>query len=297
MGEIAALAASLCWSLNSIQFTFAGRRVGSRIVNRIRLALAVAFLSLAHLLLRGQVWPVNAELQRWGWLGLSGVLGLIVGDGSLFQAFLRIGPRRSMILMTLVPVISTLAAWFLLGETLLPIEIFAMLVTIGGVAWVVSERQPETDLPDRDRHDLIVGALLGLGGATGQALGLVVAKRGLVGDFPALSATVIRMVVAATAIWLLAVVQGQVGPTRRALKDRQACFWVVGGSFIGPFVGVWLSLIAVQTAAVGVASTLMSLSPVVLIPVDHWFFGQPVTLRSMVGTVIALIGAAMIFLS
>ena len=297
MGEIAALGASLCWSLNSIQFTFAGRRVGSRVVNRVRLALAVLFLSLTHLLLHGQLWPVNAELHRWGWLGLSGILGLIVGDGSLFQAFLRIGPRRSMMLMTLVPVISALTAWSLLGETLLPIEILAMLVTVGGVAWVVSERQPETGLPDCKGPHLVLGGFLGLVGATGQALGLVTAKRGLVGDFPALSATVIRMVVAAATIWLLAVVRGQVGPTRQALKDRQARFWLVGGSFIGPFVGVWLSLVAVQTAAVGIASTLMSLSPIVLIPFDHWVFEQPVTLRSIVGTVVALIGAAVILIS
>lgn len=297
MGEIAALGASLCWSLNSIQFTFAGRRVGSRVVNRLRLALAVLFLSLAHLLRQGHLWPVDAGLHRWGWLGLSGIVGLIIGDGSLFQAFLRIGPRRSMMLMTLVPVISTLTAWFFLGETLLPIEVIAMLVTVGGVAWVVSERQPETGLPDRDGRDVVLGGLLGLVGATGQALGLVVAKRGLAGGFPALSATVIRMVVAAITIWCLAVVQGQVGPTCQALQDRRARFWLVGGSFIGPFVGVWLSLVAVQTTAVGIASTLMSLSPIVLIPFDHWILDQPVTLRSIVGTVVSLIGAAVIFIS
>lgn len=297
MGEIAAVAASFCWSLNSIQFTFAGRRVGSRVVNRVRLALAVVLLSLSHLLLRGELWPVGAELHRWGWLGVSGIVGLIVGDGALFQAFLRIGPRRSMMLMTLVPVISAVGAWMLIGETLLPLEVLAILLTVGGVAWVVSERRSPTELLDHDGRDLVLGVLLGLTGATGQALGLVAAKQGLVGDFPALSATVIRMVVAATAIWLLAAIQGEVGPTWRALKDRQARFWIAGGSFIGPYVGVWLSLVAVQAARVGIASTLMSLSPILLIPFDHWVLGQSITLRTVVGTVVALTGAGMLFLS
>jgi len=297
MGEIAALATSFCWSLNSVQFTFAGRRVGSRVVNRVRLTFAVLFLSLSHLFLYGKLWPVQAELYRWGWLGLSGALGLIVGDGSLFQAFLLIGPRRSMMLMTLVPVISTLAAWIFLGEVLLPLEIIAILITVGGVAWVVSERQAGNESIDRDPQERALGVLLGLGGATGQALGLVFAKRGLVGDFPALSATVMRMTMAAAVIWLGAVFQGRASLAWDALEDKQARFWLVGGAFVGPFIGVWLSLIAVRTAPVGIASTLMSLSPIILIPFDHWIFDEEITVRSIVGTLVALIGAALIFVT
>ena len=297
MGEIAAVVASFCWSLNSIQFTYAGRRVGSRVVNRVRLAFAVMFLSLSHLLVQGEPWPLNVGLHRWGWLGLSGVLGLVVGDGALFQAFLRIGPRRSMMLMTLVPVISALAAWIFLGEALLPLEILAILVTVGGVAWVVSERQPQNQPRDRQSDHLALGVLLGLTGAAGQALGLVAAKQGLAGDFSALSGTVIRMIVATAVIWLLASIQGQVRSTVQALSDRQARFWIVGGSFIGPFVGVWLSLIAVRAAPVGIASTLMGLSPILLIPFDRWVLNHSITVRSIAGTVVALIGAAILFVS
>jgi drug/metabolite transporter (DMT)-like permease len=228
-------------------------------------------------------------------------VGLILGDGSLFHAFLLIGPRKSMVLMTLVPVISTVAAWMLLGEILLPIEIVAILITVGGIAWVVLEKEPEQPVDEQVAEDntrnRILGVLLGIGGATGQALGLVAAKRGLVGDFPALSATMIRMIVAAVVIWLLALIRGRVGPTWQALKDKRARLWIVGGAFIGPFIGVWLSLIAVRTAPVGIASTLMALSPIVLIPFDHWLFGETITTRSIAGTIVALGGAAIIFLT
>ncbi len=302
MGELAALATSFCWSLNSIQFTFAGRRVGSRVVNRVRLALAVIFLSATHLVVHGRLWPIEAELYRWGWLGLSGTIGLIVGDGSLFHAFLLIGPRKSMVLMTLVPVISTVAAWVLLGETLLPFEIAAIVITVAGIAWVVLERQPDrpsdtTGGGELDARKRTLGVLLGLTGAAGQALGLVAAKRGLAGDFPALSATVIRMIVAGAVLWLSALVRGQLAPTWQALKDPRARLWLIGGSLIGPFIGVWLSLIAVRTAPVGIASTLMALSPIILIPFDHWVFGETITPRSIAGTVVALAGAGAIFVS
>ena len=297
MGEIAALATSFCWSFTSIQFTLAGQRIGSVVVNRARLVLAVLYLSLAHLVLQGELWPIHAEPFRWGWLGLSGTIGLVLGDGCLFQSFLLIGTRRAMLLMTLVPVISTMLAWGWLGETLHPVEMGAVLLTVGGIAWVVSERQSAQGASVETKRQYALGVLLGLGGALGQALGLVTAKQGLVGDFPSLSATLIRMVVATWVIWLLTLARGQVGATWQALRDRKARLFTAGGALTGPFIGVWFSMMAVQRAHVGIASTLMSLSPIILIPLGHWIFHEQLSRRSVVGTVVALAGAAIIFMT
>jgi drug/metabolite transporter (DMT)-like permease len=297
MGEIAALGTSFCWSLTSVQFTLAGRKMGAEAVNRVRLPLAVLYLSLAHLLLYGELWPVHAEHFRWGWLGLSGTIGLVLGDTCLFQAFLFIGPRRSMLLMTLVPVISTLLAWGWLGETLQPVEIGAMLLAMGGVAWVVSERKKAQETSTDSKKQYGLGVLLGLGGALGQSLGLVMAKQGLSGDFPPLSATLIRMVVASGVIWLLALIRGQVRETGHALGDKKARRFVVSGSLTGPFVGVWLSMVAVQHAQVGIASTLMALSPIIMIPLDRWVFHERISLRSVAGTLVALAGATIVFMT
>jgi len=298
MGEIAALVVSLCWSSTSVQFTLAGRRIGSEAVNRIRLALAVLFLSLTHLLLYGKLLPTHAEPFRWSWLGLSGTLGLVLGDGCLFQALLVIGPRLAVLLQTLVPVISTVAAWILLGEALLPIEIGAILLTVSGIAWVVSERESASGLPiERDKKQYALGVLLGVVSALGQSLGLVTAKYGLVDGFPALSATVIRMFVAMSVIWLLALARGQAGATWRTLRDKKASLFVVGGALTGPTIGVWLSMFALQNAPVGVASTLMALSPIIMIPLAHWIFHERSSGRAVIGTVVALAGAAIIFLT
>jgi drug/metabolite transporter (DMT)-like permease len=297
MGEIAALATSFCWSLASIQFTLAAQRTGSEVVNRARLVLAVLYLSLAHLLLQGELWPIHAEPFRWGWLGLSGTIGLVLGDGCLFRAFLLIGTRRAMLLMTLVPVISTLLAWGWLGETLHPVEMGAVLLTVGGIAWVVSERQSAQGTSVETKRQYALGLLLGLGGALGQALGLVTAKQGLIGDFPSLSATLIRMVVATGVLWLLTLVRGQIGATWPALREKKARLFIAGGALTGPFIGVWLSMVAVQHAQVGIASTLMALSPIILIPLGHWVFREQISPRSVAGTIVALAGATIIFLT
>lgn len=300
MGELAALVTSFLWSFTAIQFTLAGRRIGSQVVNRVRLVLAVLLLSTAHLLLVGRVWPLDAELLRWGWLGLSGIVGLVIGDACLFHAFVLIGPRRSMLIMTLVPVISALLAWLWLGEMLQPIEVIAMLITVAGVAWVVSERRARgaaTFPGEEEPRTFAIGVLLGLGGALGQAIGLVLAKQGLGGDFPAVSAALIRMIVAAVVIWTFTLIRGPRGVTRRALQDGTARLFILGGAVTGPFMGVWASMVAVQHAQVGIASTLMALPPILLIPLTHGIFHERITLRAIAGTVIALSGAALIFLS
>ena len=111
VGEIAALATAFCWSLTSTFFSIAGRAVGSVVVNRARLVLAVFFLALTHLLIQGELLPVHAEPSRWWWLGCSGIIGLALGDSCLFQALVLVGPHLSMLLMSLVPVVSTLVAW------------------------------------------------------------------------------------------------------------------------------------------------------------------------------------------
>lgn len=301
MGELAALATSALWSVTSIQFTLAGRRVSSPVVNRTRLALAVVYLSLAHLVITGELWPLQAEPQRWLWLGLSGIVGLVLGDAALFQAYVQIGPRRTQLVMTSVPVITTAVAWLWWDEQLLPLQLAAMAVTIGGIVWVVSEPRQTTGAGgfagDADRRSYGLGLLLALGGALGQAFGLLLARQGLGDGFSPLSATVMRMLVATVVIWLLAGVQGKVRRTWQRLRDRRALALIAGGALTGPFLGVWLSMVAVQQAPVGIASTLMALPPILLIPLSALFFGERVTWRAVLGTAVALAGAAAIFLS
>lgn len=302
MGELAALFTSLSWSVTSIQFTLAGRRVGSPVVNRVRLVLALAYLSIAHLIATGVFWPLDASRERWLWLGLSGIIGLVLGDACLFQAYVLIGPRRGQLLMTSVPIISTLLAWLWLGEALTGIELLAMALTIGGIGWVVSERSRRGNSTgvfpgDADRRVYLTGILLGLGGALGQAIGLLFSKKGMEGGFSPLSATIMRILVAVVVIWAIAAVQGRVRPTWRALTDRVALRFIAGGAFTGPFLGVWSSMIAIQKAPIGVASTLMALPPILLIPLTHWVFGEQITRRAVVGTLVAFSGAALLLLS
>jgi drug/metabolite transporter (DMT)-like permease len=294
LGQIAAISTSLCWAFTSTFFTIGGKHVGSVIVNRTRLAIAVIYLSIAHLVLFGSPFPFHAEPFRIFWLGISGIIGLAIGDAFLFQAFVLIGPHVSMVLMSLVPIISAAIAWFFLNESLSLVKIGAIILTISGVIIVVFKKR---DLRMKKRKIYLIGILCGIGGAFGQAFGLIAAKKGLAGDFAGLSATLIRVSTATLIIWIFTLIVGQATNTVKRLKNKRALVAIAAGAFAGPFLGIWLSMIAIKFTRIGIASTLMALPPVFLLPLSYIFFKEKITLQSAVGTIIAVSGIALIFLT
>ncbi len=295
LGALAAVATAGVWALSSIAFTLASVRVGAPSVNRVRLLLAVGWLLVAHGLFRMPL-PWGAGGGRWLLLGASGIVGLVLGDGCLFQAFIWIGPRLAMLLLSTAPALASLGGWWVLGEALSAGQLGGILVTLGGVAWVVQAREGEGGPPGSDHHYLL-GILCGLGGAAGQAGGLILAKQGAAGGFPALSVTLIRMVAATATLWLLTALQGQLRATvRRVAADRTAWRSTLTGSFLGPFLGVTLSIVAIQHSAVGIASTLMALPPVFLLPLSAALFHERVGWQAVLGTGVAMAGVALLCL-
>jgi drug/metabolite transporter (DMT)-like permease len=295
VGEIAALTTAFCWSFTSVFFTIGGIRVGSVVVNRIRLLMACIFLSSTHLLTTGSPLPVDAGPERWFWLGISGLVGFVIGDAMLFEAFVVVGTRVSMLLMSLVPIMSALFAWIFLGEILSPLEITAILIAVGGILWVVADKHKDKTWVRGKR--LVWGITLGVGGALGQTFGLILSKKGLEGGFPALTGNLIRVLCAVIVIWLYTTLRGRIRQTLTRLKDKKAFAALIGGSFFGPFIGVWLSLVAIKYARIGIASTLMATTPIILIPITYWIFKDRITIHAVLGTIVGVIGVAILLLA
>ena len=294
LGQVAALATAFFWSLTAIFFSYSGRLVGSQVVNRSRLLFAMLFIIATHLILMGTLFPVDAEPYRWGWLGLSSILGLVLGDTFLFRAYVLVGPRLSMLMMSMAPILSALLAWLFLGELLSRNEVIGIVITVAAIAWVATERRSDQTVVENKRYWL--GLIMGFLGAFGQAAGLVAAKIGMDGDYPTISATAIRIFVALVILWSIAALRRELIPTIRKWRNRQAFQAIIAGTIVGPFLGIWLSLVAVQLAPVGVAATLMALPPVILIPLGYFFYNERVSRRGILGTVLAFAGVALIFL-
>ncbi|MBN2048372.1 MAG: DMT family transporter [Anaerolineaceae bacterium] len=296
MGEIASLLTSIFWVLTSILFTAAGEKVGSKIVNRVRILFALVLLSLTNLVMFGEVLPFSAAGDRWTWLALSGFVGLAAGDAFLFQSFLHVGPRLSMLVMASVPVLSTLMAWIFLGEQLAPFDLFGIVVAVLGILFVVSENVSASAMPRGKKHYWL-GILFSLLGALGQSGGMILAKKGLYDGFNVVSGSLIRTLTATIVLWIWALLAKEASPTvKKLVEDRKALGLIFVGTLVGPFIGVWLSLIGVQSINVGIASTLQGLAPIIMLPVGYFFYKEKISLRAILGTVVTLGGVATIFL-
>ncbi|MFQ5398065.1 MAG: DMT family transporter [Anaerolineae bacterium] len=293
-GELAAIGTAVCWSWTAIFFSYSGRLVGSDVVNRSRLIFAFLFLAITHWFLEGSFFPLGVEPFHWFWFAVSSILGLVLGDTFLFKAYVLIGPRLSMLLMSTVPIYSALFGWLLFGETISGAELGGILLAVAGIGWVVTEKQGPRPAVEHKRYK--EGIFFGLLGALGQVTNLVTARYGLVGGYSSVSATIIRILVALIVLWALAAVRGQVGSTLRQWKHRQAFPAMIGGSIAGPFLGIWLSLIAIQLSRLGIASTLMALPPILLIPIEWVIYRKPFSLRGITGTAVAFAGVALLFL-
>jgi len=296
IGELAGIFTSVCWSISAIAYTISGRQIGSQIVNRIRVLAAIIMLAAINWIFYGQPLPLQAGTGRWFWLLLSGVVGLAIGDAFLFQAYHLIGARMGLLLLSLAPVFSTLIAWLFMHETLTLIQIIGIVVTLFGISWVVVSHNKGQD-ESNDPNKIRLGILFGVFAAIGQAGGLALSRQGMAGNFPPFAGTLIRMIAAVISLWGLALFQKKVGVTFQKARQNPKMLWlVIFGSVFGPVVGVSLSLLAIQYAKLGVASTLMALPPVLMLPVSYFGFKERFGWQAIAGTVLSIVGVAVLFL-
>ena len=297
-GELAALGAAVFWTGTALAFEAAGRRIGSLSLNLIRLLMGLAFLSVYTGLMRGLWWPTDATQHQWIWLSASGLVGFVLGDLLLFQAFVVIGARVSMLLMALAPPFAALISWAWLGEHMRPMQWLGMLLVVSGIATVILKRGEATEGEKRPKNLSVklpwAGLLLGIGGALGQGGGLVMSKYGM-GDFDPFSANQIRALTGIIGFAVVITLARRWGFFARGLRNGKGMLFASMGALMGPFLGVGLSLMAVQHTQAGVAATLMAITPVLIIPPTVLIHKEPVKLSEIIGALITVLGVSLMF--
>jgi drug/metabolite transporter (DMT)-like permease len=277
-------------------FTYAVRRVGADVLNRLRLAIALGLLMILHTALYGFPIPTAVEGVRWLWLGLSGIVGFALSDALLYRALYHLGAHRTSLLTSSVPVASALLAWLAFGEALGWGQIVGIFTVMAGILLVVASRQTEKGLPSGG--SVKIGILCALGAALAQASRYMLSVQGMRGGFPVVSTNVIQILAATLTVWLIALPRaGEWRKTLGALGIRGAALPVTVGAATGPFLGVTLSLVALSRTDIGVASTLMALVPIFLLPASSLLFHAKITGRTVAGTVLAVGGVALLFLA
>jgi drug/metabolite transporter (DMT)-like permease len=296
VGALAALGTAFAWTITAIAFEYAGKRIGAVALNFLRLVLGCLFLGLYGLVARGLFFPFDAPLPAWLWLGASGLVGLVLGDLLLFQAFIDIGSRVAMLVYATAPAITAVLGFVVLGERVSLVGVGGMCLTLVGIAIVVFGRRRAAELPAVRRPRRARGLALAFGATIAQAAGLILGKLGA-GAMDPFAGTQIRVVagVLGFAVALLATRSWK--GIAMALGDGKAVASLSLGSFFGPFLGVSLSLLAVQSGNVGIASAIMSIVPILIIAPSALLLKEKVALREIVGSFVAVAGVFALFLA
>jgi drug/metabolite transporter (DMT)-like permease len=305
-GEIAALAASAVWATASLMFARLGEDIGALVLNTLKCVIALILMLGTLYVLDGIIWPAGLSTGETVALAASGLVGLTIGDTAYFNALNRLGPRRTLLLSALTPPMTALLAIPVLSEPLTWQLGVGMLLTMGGVVWVIMERHPgvrpervrekvdEEQLEGRLSRIEKVGIAFGITAALCQATGNVLTKLGG-SEISALEISIVRLVFGIFGLALILGALGRMMQTTKPMKNLRTFGILFAATFLGTFMGIWLMNAGLRYTQTGIASTLSSTSPIFILPLAYFIEGEDLTARSILGACIAVVGVAVLF--
>ena len=305
IGELISIGVAFSWTATALLSEFGSKRLGNLTLNVLRMGLALLFSLVLFGVVTGSPLPAGVPAEACGWMLLSGLVGYVIGDFCLFQCYILIGSRFGQLFMTLAPLSAALMAWITLGQQMKPISIVAMLVTLFGIGISVL---------GRGNHHMVSlklplnGVLFAIGAAMCQGIGLVLSKIGMDHyDVAAMakagvsewlipfSANFYRCIAGIIGFTILLYFRDGIGHLREAMHDRKGLSVAIATTIFGPFVGVGFSLMAVQYTAAGIASTLMAMTPIIILLPSYWLFHEKITWKAVLGAFISVIGVSLFF--
>ena len=305
-GELLSLLVAVMWTFTALFAEVASKRMGTLVLNVWRMLLTILLLGIVLWWTCGKPWPQYANTEVWKWFLASGFTGFVFGDYCLFNAYIVMGSRFGQLFMTLASPFAAIAAWLMMGETMGMLALLGMIVTLSGIGISIMGKDD-----DGTRHLKLPrkGILLGIGAGMGQGIGLVLSKQGLMhyaANIPSEATDVAAMMPFAGT--QMRAVMGLIGfgatliflkkwrNMLRFFTDLRGAAAAMGAILLGPFFGVSLSLMAVGMTNTGVAQTLMSLTPILILWPSRLMFGTKISMQEVVGAVIAVAGASLFFI-
>lgn len=307
-GEIISLVVAISWTATAIFAEIATKRLGTLVMNVIRMGLSILLLSGLLLCVTGSPLPQHTDGNVWLWLGLSGLVGYVFGDFCLFKSYTLIGSRFGQLFMTLSSLFAAITGYLMLSESISMKAALGMMVTITGISISVLNKGGEGSKLQLKLSPQ--GVVYGIGAAMGQGVGLVLSKLGMVAYNDCLSGmegvddvsammpfagTLIRGIVGFVGFASLLIVLGKSSSLKQGLKDRYALTFALLATIFGPFIGVSLSLLAVSFTSTGIAQTIMSITPVLILLPAYFVFKQKITKMEMLEAVISVVGVSLFF--
>jgi len=290
-GEFAALSAAFLWAVAAIFYGRATQEIASRPLNLLKGILAMSMLGLTLILTGEGITAV--EPQALTRLLLSGILRIGLGDTAYFEALKALGPRRALLLGVLAPPLTAIIAMIFLGEQLPLNAWLGIALTVSGVTWVISEQENSTSGPCNTSWR---GIGFGLLAAVSQSVGAVLSRVAFTSTTVSpLWSALIRLAAGFVIVLLWGLVAKRGKSNWTPLKTSKGLWAVIlTATFLGTYLGIWLQQISLKFTQAGTAQTLLATSQLFILPIAAWK-GETISIRAVLGAVIALCGVALLF--
>jgi drug/metabolite transporter (DMT)-like permease len=291
VGQLLALIIALCWAQNSLIYSHVGRQAGSRSVAHIRLWIALPMILLLNVAVTGTVFPMGYSTATYGHLLISGLLGFFIADLLIFRAYVDLGPRETLVILTSSPIYTTIISRIFINERITFIQVIGIIITVAGVMWVV---YTESQAGIGERKGRTRGLVIAMLGSLAQAVAMVFSKAGMAEGIHPISANLLRISAGFVGLVIYAVVRGSFRQDFRALRSVKLLALVASAALVGPILGIVLTLYAITLAPVGVITAITQISPVLLLPIEHHFYRKKISLSTILGTFTAIAGAVIL---
>jgi drug/metabolite transporter (DMT)-like permease len=297
-GVIIALLTTVCWSIGIFPFTEASKRFGTAALNQYRLFLGWLVISILIICF----YPISIiglfsipQFNHYLFLGLSGIIGFTIGDYFSFTSFKILGPKLGSLYTTIAPGAALLAGFLILGQTMNFVGVIGICITIGGVIWLTLSKKDKKASEKAGFERDPKGILFGLIGALCQGIGLVLSKLGMDSyeeKLPTLHAVWIRLLFAFGAAFFIAIVTGRMKANSMPVFKNQnnGLPFMFLGTLFGPVLGVSFSLLAIQHLSVATAQTIFALLPIVVLPINYFYYKEKITIQAIFACAIAVLG-------
>ena len=287
LGCMAALFSAASWALGGVLWRKIGDHISPYSMNLCKGVLGGIYIGIVLLIVG--IDPVHS--RDFIILGISGLIGISLGDTFFFMSLMQLGPRHAALMGALNPVAITIAAVVFLGERPASLVWLGIICTIGGIAWVLLGRLPHKTMV----KSLKLGIRFSLLSVVCTAAGVILAKIGL-RNVSSLQATFIRLMCGAAGLTIWGLLRGHFTDWVKPFKDTRILKSVIGINLIVIFGGFWLSIYALKYIDASVAGPLNSLAPVLILPMVMIAFGENIPLRAVWGTLLAVLGVSLILM-
>jgi drug/metabolite transporter (DMT)-like permease len=292
--QVAALLAATSWAVGGLVAAEPSRLLGGPRFVRIRMVFVSAALVVIAVAVGG--WG-SIESTDWVPLALSGLVGLALGDAALFEAFARLGPRRTGMLFAANAPITAILSSFIFAEEFGLVGALGTVLVVAGVSLAIAygTRPGQSHTWEDIRGTLWVGITFGLLGALGQSIAVLIAEPVFDGVLDPWAGAAVRAIAGTVGLFAL-----QPWFERRNNNRPRVEFtvrlWVliIASGSLGMVIGKTLMLIALADGPPGLVSILVSLAPVVQLPIIWLITKELPPAGAWVGALLAVAGTAMV---